>query len=695
MSHTEVDKSLLEKEISKFEDCWLKLLESALLTLDKFLTTEDKVPLIPEKIIVRQAKSWSILETTKPDFYYWILKHREDIVNLPEYKKCIEDMRHHKILGKYNEYYFETVLLPFVSDYLENARSSSFDKKIFENLYPRYMNALFSLFDEFLILCPLFNFESEIEELILDDGLMIRRLREDELNELWNSSIYFLEDLRHRLPEVKFIIEYRVSKVRLGFPVQSISGDPLIDVALFDLRLLKTGMVWGSISFGKSLLPWKKPIRGMAMLSMQRKSYESAPYGDKYILKTDEISPLKKLYLISKFALKSEFLNEYKHLSRGIKWFNKLYNEQDNESKIMWLIFLIEALCSEAGDTKYKLSNRVAMFIGKNDDERVRIQKNFAKIYREPRNIVHGKEVTIEREDILLLEDFARKLIKIFISLSLNVYDREKALSLVDRALLSEKERNILTEVGNLDKIFDRLEHTISPKPKEDNALFVIIEEIKSIKNTLEIFGGYQHKSEFEKNAPLHFGLAYESVKLHGLVKTVPEELWARISGFYEMYRSYLILLNKSISLVRSIIQDEARKIKTEKEAEEWKQRVLTKLREVHSPNIADVGGPNYLLEEFLKYEKPHQIPQLIEDQCLYFDSSYSGWDMRLSIEDLSRGNLTLSTFLGRIHAQVNKEDLIKKVRKRKVEMLQLVASLITEIETTFSRSEVRVEIVI
>jgi hypothetical protein len=667
---------------------WQSFLETALNLLSKFLEAGDRVPLHIEEVILKHDSSWTVQSVLKPDINYWVLKHREDLKRLPEFNYCLKKMLLYEVLNHYSETNLQSVLISFVAKYITRCIEKTqslplpipFIQDIFDALYEEYVNALFSLYDEVLILCPLFNFESEVDEIKLEEGLTIRKIRPEEINELNNSIGLGFADIKLWLPTVKFVIEHRLHKTRLEFPMHGVYGDRLIDNVILTLRLLKGGAVWGGVSFGRVLVPWSSGW------SVWGRTNGKPPFGPAFKLERKDVSFLKKLWFVIRKVTDPSFLNRYTHVSRAIRWFSKSYSGRDIEDRFVWLILSIEALCSEPGEIRYKLSKRIATCIGTSDEERIKISEEFARIYSGPRNIVHGKNIRIDSETVQKVEDIARKLILFFILFSLNNYDREDALKLIDNSLLSEQDRKRLREVLDFDKVYERIypelvKELSAHESEKVRVLLALIEELKHIKGLLEDFRGYQSVKEAEEGRPPRYGLVYTLIKLHNLYKSIPNELWYRIEGFYQYYRSYLFLLNKAVDRVRKIIRDEITKIKTEKDAEEWRQRVLAKLRAIHGPYIADAGGIGYYIEQFLKYEKPKLVPKIAEDQYLLFDPTYSGWDMKITLEDLRRANTSLHDFLKKIHDRVNSDEVVRRVRERRNQMIKLVSDLTSELE--------------
>jgi len=676
MSHT------LQELKSNLKTAWQRLLLESLSFLRKVLENGDTVPFSEKKIVMKVGKgSWNISTILSPDFYYWVLKHGRELIKLPVFEECIRRMTSHDVLANYDDFHLQTILLSFVAQYLEKRKSVDFHYETFETLYEEYIEAMLRFHDHCIILCPLFNFECEVDEIELEEGLKIRKLSPEELNELYNFIIFGFEDLKRELPRAEFVIEYRLSKTRLSFPPSSVTDNYLIDGVLFALRLIKEGRVWGNVRFSKLVLPWER------FWGISAKLDSKPTFGPPLKLEVKEIPNLKKLWKLVRKVIEPGFLDGYDYLSRAIRWFNKSYSALEIEDRFIWLVFSLEALCSEPGDTAYKISNRIAMCIASSDDERIRIRNELKRIYQGPRNIVHGRNVTITEKDIKLVEGCSRKMILNFILLRFNGYDRDKAIKLLDDCMLSEEKRREFIEATNFDRVYNLLLDLERPLQDEGKVVLLALkEELEHIKSSLESFAGYQSKYEYEKGKPLKFGLVYKLVKLHGLQEKIPAELWARLEGFYKFYESYLMELNKAAADIRNIIIDEVTKIRTEKDDEKWKQRVLAKLKAIYGPHT-DVGGICYPIECFLRDEKPKSIPHLPEDRYLLFDSSYTGWDMKITLDDLNRVKVTLEELLNKLHKRCNSSKYVKEVRKRRNEMLKLTSELIREISTIVEES--------
>ncbi|MDQ1273399.1 MAG: hypothetical protein QG591_2029, partial [Planctomycetota bacterium] len=90
-----------------------------------------------------------------------------------------------------------------------------------------------------------------------------------------------------------------------------------------------------------------------------------------------------------------------KSISRAIEWFNRYFYEFNIEHRFIFLMLLMETLCSsknEKTEVLYKLSNRISLIIGKNDEDMISITKCVKKLYDKRSKIIHGSSSVIEEK---------------------------------------------------------------------------------------------------------------------------------------------------------------------------------------------------------------------------------------------------------------------------------------------------------
>lgn len=651
-----------KEEILSTIDCevrinFQKLIQSTISILQKIVEENGDVP--TRKVLKIMPYSIGYTETMdeKPELYSLIARK---IWDLQESKQCSEVFYKNELLGSQGINSF-LIISSFVADYLDDIdpKSISFNQRLFDSLFEKYKSLLLSFTCEVLYICPLLGFESEVDSLKLDERLIIRKITADELNEIWNL-VSFSDrgfDFKDKLAKVKYVIENRIVQTK---KTSDKAGLDSITIVIFALRLLKNGNFWANNQLHKTLLPWKIRMAGISGNSYYLNS-PSTKYG--YFLGKADEDNLKNCYILSKRLQNLRSKKEYKYLFRAIEWFDRYQNESNIEHRFIFLMLLMEALCSEAAETQNKLSNRISLIIGKEDDERISIINKFKDIYGGPRKIVHGHDVVIMEEDVLLAEDYSRRLLQKFILISLNGYNRDKALKLVDNALVSQGRREELFKALDFEETVNKLNVQIE---KSETVLNFLNDELYEIKADLDRFTVYNTNK----------GFIYKLILINDLESAFSGDSWDKTEEFYTAYFGYLMLLKESSDIVKSIIQKVIHKIKTEKEAFEWKRDYLKRISGGSSHNVADAGGPGYELNNFLQRDLAKNVPQINDDQYLIFDVS-SAWDLKITLEDLKRSERSIEYIVQEIHDLVAGEELISKLRKSRVENLKLISSLI------------------
>jgi len=225
-----------------------------------------------------------------------------------------------------------------------------------------------------LWLVPLYNFDSDFDSLQIDRGVLIRRIRTDELDIIKRTANLSAEHLSI-LNEVKFLLEVKKKE------------DPrttMIFLYVFDLvralRLLKAGDVNFSFTFLKQkdriILRLGNPFR---MPVAHRK----------YTLMKKESEELKALW---KKVLKS---NSKAHATYALSEFEEAYDKEAMEDEIVNYATAFESVVF------YKMKKSIepigeiiglaiGMLLGKDAAERVKIRKDLVEAYKIRNARVHG-----------------------------------------------------------------------------------------------------------------------------------------------------------------------------------------------------------------------------------------------------------------------------------------------------------------
>ena len=468
-----------------------KLLESVISILQEYVKAGVCIPTREVSKVIPYSRGFTTTKEEKPDLNHLVARK---IWDLDEYKQCSEIFNKNELLGSQGISSF-LVFSSFIADYLDNIDPESiiFDQSVFDSLFDEYKNALLSLTYEVVDVCPLLGFESEVDSLKLDEYLTIRKITADERNEIWYNGSFFNYGhfLQTELMNVKYVIEQRRTQIKKS--IRKTSND-LITTAVFALRLLKSGKFLANNQLHKSLLPWEIKTPQVYGNSSY---HDSLPAHTKYFFSKDDADDLRKYYLLSKHVQNLRSKNKYKHLFRAIEWFNRYHNELNIEHQFIFLMLLMEALCSGTPETQYKLSNRVSLIIGNDDEDRLFIIKSIMDkkgLYSIRSAIMHGGAVELDTNFYNKLEqaeDYSRRLLQKFILISLNEYGTQDARTLIDNALVSETKWKELFEALNFDETYEKF----NEEAKKSEPLHTILrDELYEIKTD---FIGHRLRTSF------------------------------------------------------------------------------------------------------------------------------------------------------------------------------------------------------
>lgn len=652
-------KNILDSINIEFYNSLKNLLVSAISILQESIIENSCIPTREVLKVTPFFNGYNVTSDVRPHLYSVVAR---EIWYLEELKPCSEIFNNNEILGSQGIDSL-SVLFSFIEDYFDNIdpKSITFDQKHFDRLFEEYKTALLTYTYEDIYICPLLGFNSEVEILKLDENLTIRRITVDELNEIVKNSPFFNYGnfLEIELMNVKYVIEHRVSQIKKTVRYPS---DNSISVAVFALRLLKKGKFLANNRLHRTLLPWE--IRKVSVYG--NNIYLNSPIAhDKYILSESEIGYLEKYYILSKNAQNLRSEKDYKQLFRAIDWFDRYHNELNIEHQYIFLMLLMEALCSGTPETLYKLSNRISLLIGKGDEDKLDVIEKFKELYKK-RSIVHGHDVSIKEDNLLLAEDYSRRLLQKFIIISLNKYGTNDARTLLDQALISQKKRNELLRALDFDETCD-LFNVESEKSEPLHAL---------LKDEL-----YEIKTEFDRDRfsinNVNKGFIYKLIIVNEHENTFDTLLWGKITEFYGAYFDYLSLLKKSRDRIREIIREVIHKIKTEEDATEWKRRYVENVKSNPSSLSVDAGAQGYNLNNLLKKNPPINMPEIGDDEYLSFDETSYEWDLKITHDDLIRSGRSMEDLLSEIHELLSREELISELKKSKIDNIKMLSSLI------------------
>lgn len=362
----------------------------------------------------------------KSDFSYLIIKNWEKIKELLEYEECKKCMYENKTINEHLDKLVGTVewkhrididscLRMLILKIISESGSLKFNEKIFEEYFEKLRDFFTNDKLQFRAFTPLEGFIADINEIQLDDNLRIFKIPTHKLEELLKNSTY-LPIPHFEMLSLKFGIEriYETDKTigkELGRPPDTPTQETgrIFDEAISALRLIKSGTL-GYNFIRTEALDWN-PIGGSSISS----GIFTYPYFGAYSLKKDEISDLKEIF--------KKLKNKPKFLDMPLRYFNYAHTRERPEDKLIDYMIAFEGLfVKEKAELSYRLSLRVAAFLGENRDEKGEIFTLMRRTYDLRSDIVHGssysKNIEINGEKLSFgelvprVEELLRKSIK-------------------------------------------------------------------------------------------------------------------------------------------------------------------------------------------------------------------------------------------------------------------------------------------
>lgn len=307
--------------------------------------------------------------------------------------------------------------------------------------------------EKYNITSPIENFSAEVDEINLSKELRIRRITAAEKSEYFAALFRGFGKSPYREIDViamKFVLETTYYHKEGTTLTKSDCLREFKDV-IVAMRLFKTGVLVLNVLCSRQMV--LDPPTGPVYSSIGR---YLTPIGPEYTLKKSEVKPFKRFWKqYKKFQTDRATTKSNKYLKIALRRFN-LGIEEDYylEDKIIDYLISLEALyLPESRELTYKLSNRVAILIGKEERETEEIRQTIVKAYDLRSQIVHGKMVRpikingkiIQPKDFTFnIEEILRKSIRFFIELSKTYKTQKTIIKELDKSLLNVKIRKKL-----------------------------------------------------------------------------------------------------------------------------------------------------------------------------------------------------------------------------------------------------------
>lgn len=320
----------------------------------------------------------------------------------------------------------------------------------------------------FKCIAPLVRFSSDIDEIIFDKSIKIRKMTNEEMKifEIIDSpnGLYFDFKARIAVSQSNYAIFYEFEKEKFVSKDGAHVIDSGLDVAgerihtfLTFLRLVRKGNISIPIIRVEEIGEGKSGLSGPAT-----QYPEFSLFGDSYFIKSEE-SILYDSYWKTFLSLLSPV--DYSFLI-AFSRFGFCYTRILEEDKLIDIMVGLEALLSrEHDEATERLANRISWLIGNNDEHRVGIKRIIKKgMYGARSDFIHGRRIenltNIHgtgfplKSLIILSQRVLATAIRTSLCLRKSGLSRDGILDLLDECLVSEDARRILAEKKQVNEQF-------------------------------------------------------------------------------------------------------------------------------------------------------------------------------------------------------------------------------------------------
>jgi hypothetical protein len=381
----------------------------------------------------------------KPDFGGFILRHADELEQLPEWRAVLECMSRDDIIDKHlkhqlvspfggsmiNEF---SLLYKIILMSIDENEPFNFNLDIFNSVYSEIERYFYSKNVTRKSICLLLGFDSEVEAIDLGDCLKIRKISKDEIVELWRTSHWF-RALVEFFPEFRFTPLKYVLELSIEAP--KIAGNEKYEVEPADvkfekvisvLRLFKKG--WVDYPFIRERVTPTLFSETIDSMKHSKMNIISPPFGISYKLLKEEVEEFKEYY---------EKINKKIDCSKvPLRRFNETYRRVSAEDKLIDYMIAFESLYLAKEGTlemPYKLAHRVSLLLYEEETKRKQTFLEMKKSYSLRSDIVHGRKIRSIKIDELNkeynLSEFVQK-IEEHLRLSIRLFLEKERLSWID-----------------------------------------------------------------------------------------------------------------------------------------------------------------------------------------------------------------------------------------------------------------------
>lgn len=446
-----------------------KFIKATVELLEKIKAKEE----LPKQRITKYSfkkNGFEIDEEYKVDFDLFVFRHFEEINGLSEFADCAKYILDNPVtrvaMGWVDkegrpakdiplDFHYFFILSSLLRTYLNKVEKLSFMEESFRDVYVEFEKYIYKSILLYKLTAPLRGLSGTIGEVDFGNKLRLRRISDSEkvaYMRMMERPFGFSSGLGTMdIADIRYTLE-TVYPHRKDTPMSTSSFRASFEDVITALRLFKSGRVDFNV-IKTEATSWH-PIGGASYgsgFSRQGRTFRGS-----YELNESEKSDLLRLWrIIRSFRKKTGSFRSGKYLNIALRRFNFGIEESDAENKMIDFLIAFEALYlpESGGELTYRLSNRVAIMLGKKDAKTEKIREFMTTAYNLRSKIVHGKDVrpikiekmTIKIKDFAQrVEEYLRESLKSFLILSKTYRKQESIMALLDRSLFDIKSRRKL-----------------------------------------------------------------------------------------------------------------------------------------------------------------------------------------------------------------------------------------------------------
>jgi hypothetical protein len=356
----------------------------------------------------------------------------------------------------------------FLIVYCNLKKDLEFDEAIFNGLYKRFEEKLYGK-NYTMALCPLKKFYLETDELVLDDGIKIRRISQEELSfinkEMAGNTLKKLDDIRFTIEYTYDVNEFRKQQDVDDWDwsawqnATTTCEKKFIEIVAL-LRLFKDGDFHNPLE-NVQVPFWGNVPRGIHYNMCDRR----IPEDRNYILKREEAEGFTEFYR------KSLRFTDDRRMFIALERFNLAYEKKRFEDNIIDYVIAFEALfgTNEKSRIGMRIELKSGFLVGDSKEEITEIYKFMRGVYDLRSRIVHGDEIKIPmkigKEDYYSDYQLKPEIIKIFRKIISSCFDEERRRDKKEIFAIIEEKLNKILKSGEykyksgeeiIESIFDK-----------------------------------------------------------------------------------------------------------------------------------------------------------------------------------------------------------------------------------------------